>query len=77
MTRRWAEGDRRPGNQDVRQVRGRSGVVWSRSEPAGLFWFPRDGGLIASWEELLRLDGPVVEDHSAVALTLFDLPEAS
>ncbi|EOD66868.1 hypothetical protein [Amycolatopsis vancoresmycina] len=75
--RQWVEGDRQPRNDDVRQVRGVSGVVWSRSEPAGLFWFPREGGLIASWDELLRIDGPVTADRSALPLALFDLPEAS
>lgn len=74
---RWAEGDRQPSNDVVRQVRGKSGVVWLRSAPAGLFWYPREGGLIAHWEELLRVDGPVTADRSTLPLTLFELPEAS
>jgi len=75
-TRQWETGDPEP-RKDVRQVRGRSGTVWRRSEPAGLFWFPREGGEIASWAELLTLDGPVTEDRSVLPLALFDLPEAS
>ena len=73
----WAVGDPEPSNDDVRQVRGRSGTVWERSEPAGLFWCPREGGIIRGWEEMLDLDAPLVADRSALPLTLFDLPAAA
>lgn len=73
MTAQWMPGDPEPRNDEVRQVRGASGQIWRRSEPAGLFWWPHGGGVIASWREVLELDAPVVADRTCFTLTLFDV----
>jgi hypothetical protein len=60
VTRTWSVGDPEPANADVRAVTVASGVLWLRSLPNGLFWFPAAGGLIEEWPNLLTKHGPVV-----------------
>ncbi|WP_199755267.1 hypothetical protein [Amycolatopsis sp. WAC 04197] len=66
----WEYGDPEPSNKDVRQVTGVSGCVWVRSKPNGLFWYPREGGVIHHWQELLYVDGPAVGE--SMRISLFD-----
>lgn len=71
--RQWVEGDPEPPNDEVRTVTGASGTVWARSDPNGLFWWPRPCGVVRHWPELLRIDGPVTAETVAVQGTLFDI----
>lgn len=65
----WNRGDPEPPNRQLRAVTGRSGRLWFRSDPNGLFWFPYPGGRIHDWPSLLAADAPLTEAQRE--LTLF------